>query len=121
MVRIRFPPAESPRTIGSCPTLQVRRRYPDSFPLLHGHEFGHCAVEHGSIRKLGTSSKAMIIESSAEANPAAASDLVFRCSRLPHGPYQGAQERAAIREGYSVLFVAAQGDARQEVTQRSIG
>jgi len=63
MVRIRFPPAESPRTIGSCPTLQVRRRYPDSFPLLHGHEFGHCAIEHGSIRKLGTSSKAMIIES----------------------------------------------------------
>ena len=62
-VRILLPPAESPRTIGSCPTLQVRRRYPDSFPLLHGHEFGHCAIEHGSIRKLGTSSKAMIIES----------------------------------------------------------
>ena len=53
----------SPRTIGSCPTLQVRRRFPDSFPLLHGHEFGHRAIEHGSIRKLGTSSKAMIIES----------------------------------------------------------
>jgi len=62
-VRITFAPAESPRTIGSCPTLQVRRRYPDSFPLLHGHDFGHCAILHGSIRKLGTSSKAMIIES----------------------------------------------------------
>src|SRR6516164_9155817 len=62
-VRIHLPPAESPRTIGSCPTLQVRRRFPDSFPLLHGHEFGHRAIEHGSIRKLGTSSKAMIIES----------------------------------------------------------
>ena len=59
-VRIHSAPAESPRTIGSCPTLQVRRRYPESFPLLHGHEFGHCAIEHGSIRKLGTSSKAMI-------------------------------------------------------------
>jgi len=56
-VRIHLPPAESPRTIGSCPTLQVGRRYPDSFPLLHGHEFGHCAIEHGSIRKLGMSSK----------------------------------------------------------------
>jgi len=32
-VRIQSPPAESPRTIGSCRTLQVRRRYPDSFPL----------------------------------------------------------------------------------------
>jgi hypothetical protein len=63
MVRIQSPPAESPRTIGSCPTLQVRRRYPDNFPLLHGHEFGHYAIENGSIRKLGTSSKAMIIES----------------------------------------------------------
>jgi len=54
-------------------------------------------------------------------NPAAASHLVFRCSRFHLGPYQGAQERAAIREGYSVLFVTAQGDARHDVTQRSIG
>jgi hypothetical protein len=31
------------------------------------------------------------------------------------------KKEAAIREGYSVLFVTAQGDARQDVTQRSIG
>jgi hypothetical protein len=31
------------------------------------------------------------------------------------------KKEAAIREEYSVLFVTAQGDARQGVTQRSIG
>jgi len=37
-VRIQFPPAESPRTIGSCGTLRVRRQYPEAEAIVI--EFG---------------------------------------------------------------------------------
>ena len=88
-VRIHSAPAESPRTIGSCPTLQVRRRYPESFPLLHGHEFGHCAIEHGSIRKLGRSRACParhgpITDDLKIRPPPAAAKLGRSLKRLPH-------------------------------------